>query len=68
VEGTSTRKGENGLGSTKVRYDYSVKLGGTRSGCEIDVTRPVGTTGNEDREQASSIWSIMVSPSMWSSQ
>ena len=24
-------------------YDYSVKLGGTRSGCGIYATRPIGT-------------------------
>ena len=28
-------------------YDYSVKLEGTRSGCEIDVTRPIETNGND---------------------
>ena len=26
-------------------YDYSVKLRGTRSECEIDVTRPIGADG-----------------------
>lgn len=28
-------------------YDYNGKLRGTRSGCEIGVTRPMGTVGND---------------------
>lgn len=30
-------------------YDYSAKLRGTRSGSEIDATRPIGIVGNDNR-------------------